>query len=70
MHFEQKIQEAYSLGLFDAVTELVYNAVKSGYWSHIINRGFDPKIEFSEKIYYKCIHPAVIMVIFLKIYNE
>lgn len=62
MHFGQKIDEAYLLGLYDAITELVYNAVKTGYWNHIISHGFDPKIEFNEEIYDKYIYPAVISV--------
>uniref|UniRef100_A0A915EV28 DUF7754 domain-containing protein n=1 Tax=Ditylenchus dipsaci TaxID=166011 RepID=A0A915EV28_9BILA len=43
MGFEQKIREAIVLGLDEAISELVFNAVKSGQWSHMINRGFDAK---------------------------
>ncbi|KAI1718371.1 BTB/POZ domain containing protein [Ditylenchus destructor] len=60
LNFEQKIIEASKLGLDEAIEELIYNAVKSGQWACMINKGFDPKAMFPEKTYFGPICEAVI----------
>ncbi|KAI1720395.1 BTB/POZ domain-containing protein [Ditylenchus destructor] len=60
LNFEEKISEASKLGLDEAIEELIYNAVKSGQWASMINRGFNPKAMFPEKTYFGPICEAVI----------
>lgn len=62
MSFEEKIFEASKLGLDEAIEEMVFNAVKSGQWAYMINRGFQPGDMFSSETYYGPICRAVLSV--------
>ncbi|KAI6242779.1 BTB domain-containing protein [Aphelenchoides fujianensis] len=56
--FERKVKDAAEMQLNEAVKKLVYNAQKTGFWAHLITRGFDPKEAFGEKVYFELVPNA------------
>lgn len=62
-NFKDKVVKAAQLGLDSAIHELCYNAVKTGEWKCLQEKGFDARKFFGQEIFCRFVCPAIIEAI-------
>jgi len=63
LDFPQRVNKALQLGLDYAAKQMCYNAVKSGEWQNLQEKGFNARDYFGDIFYYKIVIPTIIEVI-------
>uniref|UniRef100_A0A915MCQ2 BTB domain-containing protein n=1 Tax=Meloidogyne javanica TaxID=6303 RepID=A0A915MCQ2_MELJA len=63
LDFPQRVNKALQLGLDYAAKQMCYNAVKSGEWQNLQEKGFNARDYFGDIFYYKIVIPTIIEAI-------
>uniref|UniRef100_A0A914LDW5 BTB domain-containing protein n=1 Tax=Meloidogyne incognita TaxID=6306 RepID=A0A914LDW5_MELIC len=63
LDFPQRVNKSLQLGLDYAAKQMCYNAVKSGEWQNLQEKGFNARDYFGDIFYYKTVIPTIIEAI-------
>ncbi|KAL7070314.1 hypothetical protein ACQ4LE_010591 [Meloidogyne hapla] len=70
LDFPQIVKKSLQIGLDYAAKQMCYNAVKSGEWQNLQEKGFDGRYYFGDIFYYKIVIPTIIEAIKDQLNND